>query len=137
MRRLRVVSAFFWASTAAFSGGAVAEQRASGIASYYTSVPRSSDNFTAAHRHLPFGTRVRVTRTDTGQQVIVRINDRGPFMKGRIIDLSFRAAKHLGIIDAGLARVTVEVLVDAVAQQTGVALPNCAVCELVRVDAHD
>ena len=109
----------------------------SGIASFYIAVPRSSDSLTAAHRYLPFGTRVRVTRIDTGKQVIVRINDRGPFIKGRIIDLSIRAAEHLGIIDAGLARVTVEVLVDAVAQQTEVALPHCAVCELVRVDAHD
>jgi rare lipoprotein A len=103
MRRPRVVSTFFWVSTAAFSSGALAEQRATGIASYYTAVPPSSDNFTAAHRHLHFGTRVRVTRADTGQQVIVRINDRGPFIKDRIIDLSFRAAKDLGIIDAGLA----------------------------------
>lgn len=65
---------------------------------------------TAAHRTLPFGTRVRVTRTDTGKSVVVRINDRGPFVDGRIIDLSRRAARDLDMIDAGIAPVEVRVL---------------------------
>ena len=66
---------------------------------------------TAAHRTLPFGTRVRVTAVKTGRSVEVRINDRGPFgSKRRIIDLSEGAARKLGIIDAGIADVTVEVL---------------------------
>jgi rare lipoprotein A len=62
---------------------------------------------TAAHRSLPFGTEVRVTRIETGESVVVRINDRGPFKAGRIIDLSKRAARELGIVQVGLAEVTV------------------------------
>ncbi|HPQ41445.1 MAG TPA: septal ring lytic transglycosylase RlpA family protein [bacterium] len=65
---------------------------------------------TAAHPTLPFGTRVRVTRLENGRSVIVRINDRGPFIAGRIIDLSYQAARDLGMIREGLARVRVEVL---------------------------
>lgn len=65
---------------------------------------------TAAHRTLPFGTRVRVTRVDTGQSVVVRINDRGPFKPGRVIDLSEGAARNLHMMNAGLANVRLEVL---------------------------
>jgi rare lipoprotein A len=65
---------------------------------------------TAAHRTLPFETRVKVTNPANGRSVVVRINDRGPFVKGRVIDLSRRAAEEIGIIDAGTARVRVEVL---------------------------
>lgn len=65
---------------------------------------------TAAHRTLDFGTRVRVTRLDDGRQVEVRINDRGPWVDGRVIDLSRRAAEKLDIVRAGTARVRVEVL---------------------------
>ena len=65
---------------------------------------------TAAHRTLPFGTRVRVTDVASGKSVVVRVNDRGPFVKGRVIDLSRAAAEKLGIIRAGLAEVTVAVL---------------------------
>jgi len=65
---------------------------------------------TAAHRSLPFGTMVRVTRTDTGQHVDVRINDRGPFVRGRIIDLSYAAARELGLVIDGVAEVEVRVL---------------------------
>lgn len=65
---------------------------------------------TAAHRTLPFGTWVRVTELATKKSVVVRINDRGPFVKGRIIDLSNEAAKRLGILNKGIAEVKVEVL---------------------------
>lgn len=65
---------------------------------------------TAAHRTLPFGTTVRVTRTDTGKGVVVRINDRGPFRAERIIDLSRAAAARLGMLDSGVAPVRVEVI---------------------------
>ncbi len=65
---------------------------------------------TAAHRTLPFGTRVKVTRADTGKSVVVRINDRGPFTKGRIIDLSEKAAKELRMTGRGTAPVKLEVL---------------------------
>jgi len=65
---------------------------------------------TAAHKKLPFGTLVRVVDLKTGQNVVVRINNRGPFIKGRIIDLSVRAAKELGTYDRGIAKVRVDVL---------------------------
>ncbi|MBD2577821.1 septal ring lytic transglycosylase RlpA family protein [Oscillatoria sp. FACHB-1406] len=65
---------------------------------------------TAAHRTLPFGTRVRVTNRNNGQSAIVRINDRGPFVRGRIIDLSVGAAKQIGMYGSGVAPVEVEVL---------------------------
>ncbi|MGO1343244.1 septal ring lytic transglycosylase RlpA family protein [Chromohalobacter japonicus] len=66
-----------------------------------------AEALTAAHRKLPFGTRVRVTNLDNGRHVTVRINDRGPFTEGRVIDLSRRAAGRLGIIKAGTAPVRV------------------------------
>jgi rare lipoprotein A len=65
---------------------------------------------TAAHRTLPLGTWVRVTNTRNGRSVEVRINDRGPYGRGRIIDVSEAAARQLGMLDAGVVPVTVEVL---------------------------
>ena len=65
---------------------------------------------TAAHRSLPFGTWVRVTHLATGQTVTVRINDRRPWVGGRVIDLSRRAAQTLGILGDGVARVRLEVV---------------------------
>ena len=68
----------------------------------------------AAHRTLPFGTEVRVTRTDSGQSVLVRINDRGPFGKARrIIDLSRAAAERIDMIRAGVVPVSIEVVSSA------------------------
>ena len=91
-----------------------------GIASWYggkhhggptASGERFNKNaMTAAHRTLRMGTRVRVTRIKNGRQVIVRINDRGPYSKGRIIDLSEASARKLDMIDDGIAKVKVEVL---------------------------
>ncbi len=65
---------------------------------------------TAAHRSLPFGTKVRVTNVNNGRSVVVRINDRGPFAKGRVIDLSAAAAHNLGMIHHGVVPVRLEVL---------------------------
>jgi len=65
---------------------------------------------TAAHRTLPFGTRVRVTNLNNGRSVTVRINDRGPFIRGRIIDLSIGAARKINMVNSGVAPVRVEVL---------------------------
>ncbi len=91
-----------------------------GIASFYgydgsgnktaTGERFNPEAMTAAHRHLPFGTRVRVTNTRNGRSVIVRINDRGPFIRGRVIDLSYGAARIIGMIGRGVAPVKVEVL---------------------------
>jgi len=64
--------------------------------------------FTCAHRTAPFGARLRVTDLETGRSVVVRVNDRGPFVKGRVVDLSLAAARALGMVERGLARVRVE-----------------------------
>ena len=86
----------------------------SGGAAYYgggrtASGERSGSNeLTAAHRTLPFGTRVLVTNLRNGRSVIVRINDRGPYGRGRIIDVSVAAARELGMIGSGTAKVSVE-----------------------------
>jgi rare lipoprotein A len=64
---------------------------------------------TAAHRTLPFGTRVRVTNLANGRETVVRINDRGPFRRGRIIDVSYAAAGRLGFVGRGVTRVRVRV----------------------------
>jgi rare lipoprotein A len=89
----------------------------SGMASWYgeSQTTASGERFnkhalTAAHRSLPLGTMVRVTNQKNGKSVIVRINDRGPYGHGRIIDLSEAAARQLDMIDAGLAPVTLEVI---------------------------
>jgi rare lipoprotein A len=85
-----------------------------GIASVYSEGPTATgervvaSGMTAAHRTLPFGTMVRVTNTSNGRSVVVRINDRGPFVKGRIIDLTPGAAHAIGI--AGLGAVTVDIV---------------------------
>jgi len=68
------------------------------------------DAMTAAHRSLPFGTRVRVTDPASTRSVVVRIVDRGPWIRDRVLDLSLGAARTLGITDRGVARVRVEVL---------------------------
>jgi rare lipoprotein A len=94
-----------------YGGGSGSE---TGVASYYwqpqalASGGRFNPNaMTAAHKTLPFGTRVRVTDNSTGRSVVVTINDRGPYIKGRIIDLSKAAAGSLGITGRGVAPVSV------------------------------
>ena len=88
-----------------------------GLASFYGNGSETAsgerfnaDELTAAHRTLPFGTRVRVTNVATGQSVTVRVNDRGPFVPGRIVDVSYSAAETLGIIGRGVAKVKVDVV---------------------------
>lgn len=108
-----------WAAVAAIAilaGTASVAEAASqtGKASYYKHGKRTASgerfnasDYTAAHRTLPFGTRVLVTNLDTGISVIVRVNDRGPFVKSRIIDVSYGAAKVLGITRTGVAQVKI------------------------------
>lgn len=94
-------------------------QTQTGVASFYAKRATGSrtasgellhhDSLTCAHRTHPFGTRLRVTNMENNEQVIVRVNDRGPFVRGRIIDLSWGAAKEIGMIARGLAKVNVEV----------------------------
>ena len=91
-----------------------------GIASYYADKfhgRRTSsgeiydkEKLTAAHKTLPMGSRVKVSRLDNDMAVVVKINDRGPFVKNRIIDLSKAAAKKIGLINAGMAKVKIEVI---------------------------
>ncbi|WP_423606934.1 septal ring lytic transglycosylase RlpA family protein [Sphingomonas sp. MS122] len=70
------------------------------------------DTLTAAHRTAPFGSRMRVTNLSTGRSVIVRINDRGPFRAGRVIDLSHAAAREIGMHRSGTAKVSLALLDD-------------------------
>ena len=70
----------------------------------------NTNAMTAAHRSLPFGTRVRVTNLENGRRVVVRVDDRGPYVGGRVIDLSAAAARHLDMVEDGVVRVRVEVV---------------------------
>jgi rare lipoprotein A len=88
-----------------------------GLASYYWQGTKTASGekfntreLTAAHRTLPFGTRVRVTDLATGRAVTVRINDRGPFVAGRIVDVSQAAAESLGMVDRGVAKIKLDVV---------------------------
>ena len=88
-----------------------------GIPRYYWQATRTANgerfnprDMTAAHRTLPFGTRVRVTSLDTGRAVTVRINDRGPYIRGRNVDLSRAAAQSIGMIDRGVTKVKLDVI---------------------------
>jgi len=91
-----------------------------GIASYYarslegrrtaSGEPYRGAAATCAHRTHAFGTRLRVTLLRTGQSVVCRVNDRGPFVEGRVVDLSSHLARELGIVEQGIARVRVEPL---------------------------
>ena len=87
-----------------------------GTASWYQHGARTAngerfnpDGMTAAHRSLPFGTRLKVTNVRNGRSVNVRVNDRGPFTGGRVLDVSRGAARQLGMISSGTAKVKVEV----------------------------
>ncbi len=98
----------------------IGENSQIGIASWYgidehglptaTGERFSKNALTAAHKTLPMGTMVRVTNLENGRDVIVKINDRGPFIEGRMIDLSYAAAKSIGLIRNGTANVKVEVI---------------------------
>ena len=95
----------------------VAAKSIVGWASYYKSGKKTANGerfnpngLTAAHRNLPFGTKVLVTNLHNGKSVIVRINDRGPFIKGRVIDLSLGAAKIVGLNMSGVAKVKYSIL---------------------------
>ena len=88
-----------------------------GLASFYTEGMKTASGekldghtLTAAHRTLPFGTRVRVTNVTNGRSVTVRINDRGPFVPGRIVDVSYFAAETLGMTGTGVAKVQLEIV---------------------------
>lgn len=107
------------------AGDAAATQ--CGIASWYKSNRRShgaTDGLSAAHRTLPFGTKVRVRNARNGREVTVRINDRGPFIRGRVIDVSHAASKVLGI--NGVGRVCLTVVKDSDVTTTAAVPPKAA-----------
>jgi peptidoglycan lytic transglycosylase len=88
-----------------------------GVASFYTEGQRTANgekfntlDLTAAHPTLPFGTRLRVTNATTGRSVTVRVNDRGPYVPGRVVDLSYSAANALGMVESGVAKVKLDVV---------------------------
>ena len=106
----------FLAAMAVLAGGAPAFAGSwTGKASYYgygrgarTASGDAVGGLTAAHRSLPFGTKLRVTNLRNGRAVVVRVNDRGPFVRGRVIDVSTPAADELGFRRAGIAMVRVD-----------------------------
>lgn len=122
IRKGVIIIAILWAYLIPMQAQTTEKQK--GLASYYakswTGRKTSSgerlhhDSMTCAHRTYPFGTRLKVTNLSNGKTVVVKVNDRGPFRKGRIIDLSWGAAKALGMLSRGIAKVTVERVEDVI-----------------------
>lgn len=127
--RVAVVIAVLGLGTGVLSD--VADAAQTGKASYYKHGKRTANGerfnphgYTAAHRTLPFGTRVLVTNLKNGKSVIVRINDRGPFSKGRVIDLSLGAAEAVGLTALGVTQVKLVPLGKAVSATPAPAAAN-------------
>lgn len=116
MRLQKAVSLLILTLTFALTAPALAQTQ--GKASYYSNSlhgRRTSsgsvyhkDSLTCAHRTLPFGTLLKVTNQKNGKEVVVKVIDRGPFVRGRVVDLSYAAAREIGMIGAGVASVSVE-----------------------------
>ena len=94
-----------------------AHPASNGVASFYSDSQETANGeqfnpneLTAAHPSLPFGTRLRVTNVSTGRSVTVRVNDRGPYVRGRVVDVSYSAARALGMLHAGVANVKLDVV---------------------------
>jgi rare lipoprotein A len=99
------------------NGAAPTQIASRGIASFYTADQETAsgekfdtNDLTAAHPTLPFGTRLRVTNVATGRSVTVRVNDRGPYVPGRVVDVSHSAADALGMVRSGIAEVKLDVV---------------------------
>ena|SRR6202167_6204498 len=93
------------------------ETASQGVASFYTEGTETASgekfdthDLTAAHPTLPFGTRLRVTNVASGRSVTVRVNDRGPYVPGRVVDVSYSAAETLGMVGSGIAKVKLDVV---------------------------
>jgi len=93
------------------------EGKSHGVASFYWQGTKTASGekfdpseLTAAHPTLPFGTRLRVTNQHTGRSVTVRVNDRGPYVPGRVVDVSYSAAEQLGMVGRGIAPVKLDVV---------------------------
>jgi rare lipoprotein A len=99
------------------NNGTPTQTASQGVASFYTEGQQTAsgekfdtNDLTAAHPTLPFGTRLRVTNVATGRSVTVRINDRGPYVPGRVVDVSHSAANALGMVQSGIAKVKLDVV---------------------------
>lgn len=102
------------------TGGVQTQSAEYGMASYYGDEFHGKKtasgeiynkwDYTCAHRKLPFGTKIRVTNMENKKSVIVRVNDRGPFVKNRIVDLSYAAARDIDMILKGVVKVKIEVI---------------------------
>ncbi len=124
-------------ATAISTASSAPEDIEVGVASWYGQAfqgrPTASgeiydmDRLTAAHRDLPLGTKVRVTNLSNGRSVALRINDRGPYISGRLIDVSKAAARKLGFVGAGLTEVQIEIL----------SRPNIQTADLSSAPSHD
>jgi rare lipoprotein A len=103
-------------SRARIPDGDAKQTAAHGVASFYSDTETASgerfdkNELTAAHPSLPFGTKLRVTDVTSGRFVTVRVNDRGPFVRGRVVDISPSAAEALGMVDKGVANVRLDVV---------------------------
>jgi rare lipoprotein A len=113
----RVASARKHTPFASRKNAADTKTASQGVASFYTEGTQTASgekfdthDLTAAHPTLPFGTRLRVTNVATGRSVTVRINDRGPYVPGRIVDVSYSAAESLGMVGRGVANVKLDVM---------------------------
>ncbi|MGB2594285.1 MAG: septal ring lytic transglycosylase RlpA family protein [Pseudolabrys sp.] len=117
-KRMMATAVVLATCTACTSALAESPRQFSGVAAFYstnyagrTACGERYDpkKYTAAHRSLPFGTRLRITDPRSQRSVIVVVNDRGPFTRGRVLDLSLAAAKALHMIDRGLMKVTANI----------------------------
>ncbi|MBR0842232.1 septal ring lytic transglycosylase RlpA family protein [Bradyrhizobium liaoningense] len=96
--------------------GSAAKATSHGVASFYSDTETASgekfdkNELTAAHPSLPFGTKLRVTDVSSGRFVTVRVNDRGPYVRGRVVDISPSAAEALGMVDKGVTNVRLDVV---------------------------
>jgi rare lipoprotein A len=97
-------------------GGSARQSASQGVASFYSDTETASgekfdkNELTAAHPTLPFGTKLRVTDVSSGRFVTVRVNDRGPYVRGRVVDISPSAAEALGMVDKGVTNVRLDVV---------------------------
>ena len=112
MTKTLLMAAILAASTPLAAPSAAHAADNCGTASWYALTSRTASGermnpskLTAAHKTLPFGTRLRVTNPRNGKSVVVRVNDRGPFVKGRVLDLSKAAASQIGLVQAGRGKV--------------------------------
>ena len=113
-RRVAAVRKYTRVASRKEAGGKTASH---GVASFYTEGTKTASgekfntlDMTAAHPTLPFGTKLRVTNVASGQSVTVRVNDRGPYVRGRVVDVSYSAADALGMVGKGVAKVKLDVV---------------------------